>query len=107
MQSTADVDARGQHGENVAVNAVRTRAPCAANPAASRGRLYDEPPSATRNDFRRDCDRIIHCTAFRRLAHKTQVFVYHEGDHYRTRLTHTLEVTQIARALPRALRRND
>jgi len=99
--------ARGQYGENVAVNAVRTRAPCAADPAASRGRLYDEPPSATRNDFRRDCDRIIHCTAFRRLAHKTQVFVYHEGDHYRTRLTHTLEVTQIARALARALGLNE
>src|SRR5216684_2200863 len=92
-----------QHGENVAVNAGRTRAPFAADPAASRGRLYEEPPSATRNDFRRDCDRIIHCTAFRRLAHKTQVFVYYEGDHYRTRLTHTLEVTQIARSLARAL----
>jgi len=85
------------------VNAGRTRAPFAADPAASRGRLYEEPASATRNDFRRDCDRIIHCTAFRRLAHKTQVFVYHEGDHYRTRLTHTLEVTQIARSLARAL----
>jgi dGTPase len=85
------------------VNAGRTRAPFAADPAASRGRLYEEPPSATRNDFRRDCDRIIHCTAFRRLAHKTQVFVYYEGDHYRTRLTHTLEVTQIARSLARAL----
>ncbi len=80
-----------------------TRTPFAANPAASRGRLHDEPPSATRNDFRRDCDRIIHSTAFRRLAHKTQVFIYHEGDHYRTRLTHTLEVTQIARSLARAL----
>jgi dGTPase len=79
------------------------RAPWAADPAASRGRLHDEPPSATRNDFRRDCDRIIHCTAFRRLAYKTQVFIYHEGDHSRTRLTHTLEVTQIARSLARAL----
>jgi dGTPase len=55
--------------------------------------------SATRNAFRRDCDRIIHATAFRRLAHKTQVFVFHEGDHFRTRLTHTLEVIQIARSL--------
>ena len=89
------------------MNAGRTPAPCAADPAATRGRLYDEPPSATRNDFRRDCDRIIHSTAFRRLAHKTQVFVYHEGDHYRTRLTHTLEVTQIARALARALGINE
>jgi dGTPase len=87
----------------VTVNAGCIRAPFAVNPAASRGRLHAEPPSATRNDFRRDCDRIIHSTAFRRLAHKTQVFVYHEGDHYRTRLTHTLEVTQIARSLARAL----
>jgi len=90
-------------GESMAVNTGRTRAPWAADPAANRGRLHGEPLSATRNDFRRDCDRIIHCTAFRRLAHKTQVFVYHEGDHYRTRLTHTLEVTQIARSLARAL----
>jgi dGTPase len=65
--------------------------------------LHPEPVSATRNAFRGDCDRIIHATAFRRLAHKTQVFVFHEGDHFRTRLTHTLEVTQIARSLARSL----
>jgi dGTPase len=87
----------------MAVVAGRARAPYAADPAASRGRLHSEPPSASRNAFRRDGDRIIHATAFRRLKHKTQVFVFHEGDHYRTRLTHTLEVTQIARALARAL----
>lgn len=79
------------------------RAPYASDPAHSRGRLHVEPGSPTRNAFRRDCDRIIHATAFRRLKHKTQVFIYHEGDHYRTRLTHTLEVAQIARALARAL----
>src|SRR5262247_328829 len=87
----------------MAVEAALARAPYASAPGRSRGRLYPEPVSATRNAFRRDCDRIIHATAFRRLAHKTQVFVFHEGDHFRTRLTHTLEVAQIARSLARAL----
>ncbi|MBX9616582.1 MAG: deoxyguanosinetriphosphate triphosphohydrolase [Caulobacteraceae bacterium] len=80
------------------------RAPYAENAGASRGRLVPEAPSRTRNAFARDRDRIIHCTAFRRLKEKTQVFVAHEGDHYRTRLTHSLEVSQIARSLAHALR---
>ncbi len=81
----------------------RPRAPYACDPAASRGRLFPEPESPTRTPFQRDRDRIIHSTAFRRLKHKTQVFIAHEGDHYRTRLTHTIEVAQIARAIARAL----
>ncbi|HTZ00812.1 MAG TPA: deoxyguanosinetriphosphate triphosphohydrolase [Xanthobacteraceae bacterium] len=76
----------------------------ACDPAHSRGRLHAEPESRSRSAFRRDCDRIIHSTAFRRLKHKTQVFVFDEGDHYRTRLTHTLEVAQVARAVARRLR---
>ena len=87
----------------MASDAATNRGPYACDPAASRGRLHPEPPSKGRSPFRRDCDRIIHSTAFRRLKHKTQVFVFDEGDHYRTRLTHTLEVAQVARALARAL----
>ncbi|HWA43218.1 MAG TPA: deoxyguanosinetriphosphate triphosphohydrolase [Hypericibacter adhaerens] len=77
--------------------------PYATQAAQSRGRLMPEPGSPTRSPFQRDRDRIIHSTAFRRLKHKTQVFVYHEGDYYRTRLTHSIEVAQIARSVSRYL----
>ncbi len=82
-------------------------APYALRSAESRGRAYPEPESATRTAFNRDRDRIIHTTPFRRLMYKTQVFVFFEGDHYRTRLTHTLEVSQLGRALARGLGGNE
>jgi dGTPase len=77
--------------------------PWAVRPETSRGRLHDEPESRTRSPWQRDRDRIIHSSAFRKLQYKTQVFVNHEGDFYRTRLTHSLEVAQVARSLARAL----
>jgi len=82
-------------------------APWGTRAARSRGRLHEEPEHEYRTAFQRDRDRVLHSTAFRRLQYKTQVFVYHEGDHFRSRLTHTLEVSQIARTLARAVGANE
>ena len=93
--------------DNITELEAKRLAPYAVKSKFSRGRRYPEPEHPFRTAFQRDRDRIIHCNAFRRLEYKTQVFVYHEGDHYRTRLTHTIEVAQISRTIARALGLNE